>query len=120
MIVIVVDISSLFHSDIFKLLITEKSYAIIRKIVHSVVEVMFEEGRKTRNLMLIQDVHSSTEIARAVKEHNSVQSIQSSCNLIHTILTEIQKMGIFLACFMILFYSDKLHFDRETVLCFCE
>ena len=96
MIIMIVDMSTLFHSDIFRLLIYEKSYAIIRKIVHSVVEAMFEEGRKTRNLMLIQDVHSATEIARTVKEHNSVQSIQSSCNLVHIILTEIQKMGSFL------------------------
>ena len=79
-------------------MVQEKSYTIIRDIVHSTICHMFEEARKIRNLLLIQEQHSATEIARAVDLHNQSLSISSYYKLLSTLFSEIPKLGTIFDC----------------------
>lgn len=90
---LLLELSTIWSPPVFSLLIKTRSYVIVRDIVHSVVSHMFEEARKLRNLLLIQEQHSSTEIARGVDLHNQDTSTSSYSKLVVTVFTEIPKLG---------------------------
>ena len=91
----IIELKRFANEAILKLMVQKQSYTIIRDRVHSTISHMFEEARKIRNLLLIQEQHSATEIARAVDLHNQNLSISSYCKLLSTLFTEIPKLGMF-------------------------
>ena len=51
---------------------------------------MFEEGRKARNLLLIKEFQTSTDISRVLKEE---PSFTMYCKVVSTILSELNSLS---------------------------
>lgn len=110
--------AALLQKPVLRIIVQEKCYQIVRDTVHSTISSMFEEGRKIRNLLLIQEHHSSTEIAREIDSHNQNSSILSYYKLMSVIFGEVPKMGMHYS--LGIRRSKQLLFDSEKLLRFYE